>query len=108
MVAAITVAGGTTHGLNALSPAEHQAAVNALAKLGTGKLGASQLSGAATQSGVSHVNVVGSATLIGGMGNDTFMGAAASRSSMLNSVTGVDKVVSGSTIIGQQHAQFSP
>lgn len=111
MVDLVTVSGGS-HGLNSLSPAEHQAAINALAKLSS-STGASQgvasvLGGSlrsATLSGGSALSdgvKAGSSNLIG-RGADTFAGGAHSATTPTFAI-GSDTVVAGSAITSATEA----
>jgi hypothetical protein len=108
----VTVAGGAKHGMSTLSPAEHQAALKALAKLSTGN-GAS--TGIASVLGGSSLNSAtlsgGSAKLITGRGADTFAGGVHQGSAPTFSTLGSDTVVAGSafgkldpTAAGQAHS----
>jgi hypothetical protein len=102
----VTVSGGS-HGIKSLSPAEHQAAVNALSKLastdGASQGVASVLGGSlrsATLSGGSALSQgikVGSSNLVG-RGADTFAGGVHSGATPTFSGIGSDTVVAGSAV----------
>lgn len=97
MVDLVTVAGGAKHGISTLSPAEHQAAVHALAKLsaadGASKGVASVLGGTSLRSATLSG---GSAKLVTGRGADTFAGGVHQSSTPTFSTLGSDTVVAGS------------
>jgi hypothetical protein len=107
MVDMATINGGSKVGVSSLSASEHQAAINALAKLSGssgGTKGVSSVFGgtfknATVSSGTAHADAAKTAsgtTLVSGKGADTFAGGVHSAAAPAVKAVGSDTVVAGS------------
>ena len=96
MVGNASLSGGARHGLSALSPAERQAAQNALSRIkGSGGLthNATVFGGTVAKGGL------GAPSLIQGRGSDTFAGGSRGVQTRPLMAAGNDTVVSGSSVL---------